>query len=395
MKVGLLARLILCCSILFYVSMAASEDISIIRKPKDIDKETLKEVEDAVKGFQSPSNIDQLQGILKKQKEITTAENTKKILKDMLPAVAGDIKTPAVQKAPSESPKKDGQEVYVLISFSMPKQSIQNLIKDAVKLNKESSKNIVLVLKGFIDGDLKATIKELYNITKDKGFLEGVPLEIDPNKFDGVKEVPIFISSNGKLNGKLKGDVGLKFVLSKFDSELKDHGKYGNTYTVIEKDISEVIAQKQPEIEKRLQDKVKEIRKRAYIVSGFDGKFQHAKKDRTYYINPNIVLSNDIKDHTGKVLFPKGSIYKPSDYVSLGRYIIIDGSSNEQVKLALKDDYRKIIIIKGDIEELIKKYKRRFYAANETILEKFQIEKVPAIIEQEGDRIRVTEKAVN
>ena len=62
--------------------------------------------------------------------------------------------------------------------------------------------------------------------------------------------------------------------------------------------------------------------------------------------------------------------------------------------MALTGDYRKVMIISGDVEKLATKHHKQFWFVTDAILERFKIKRVPLIFEQEGKLIRVTEKAL-
>jgi hypothetical protein len=64
------------------------------------------------------------------------------------------------------------------------------------------------------------------------------------------------------------------------------------------------------------------------------------------------------------------------------------------VEFALKGDFKKIILISGDLERLIKTHGKPFYLANDELIERFRIMRVPAVIEGEEGYVRVTEKAL-
>jgi conjugal transfer pilus assembly protein TraW len=74
---------------------------------------------------------------------------------------------------------------------------------------------------------------------------------------------------------------------------------------------------------------------------------------------------------------------------------VIDGRDNKQVQLALRGNYKKIILTSGDIQALTQKYKTIFYFINDILIERFKLTHVPAILEQEGRLLRVTEKVIN
>jgi len=60
--------------------------------------------------------------------------------------------------------------------------------------------------------------------------------------------------------------------------------------------------------------------------------------------------------------------------------------------MALSGGYRTMMIISGDLSKLITKHRKRFWFAPDEVLDKFRIRRVPAIIEQEGKLVRITEK---
>jgi hypothetical protein len=96
------------------------------------------------------------------------------------------------------------------------------------------------------------------------------------------------------------------------------------------------------------------------------------------------------------VIFAKGSTFNPADFVPLtGRYIFIDGNDEKQVSYALSRKFRKIILTAGDFAELTRKHRHKFYLVNDDLIEKIRLTHVPAILEQEGRHLRVTEKALN
>ena len=137
-----------------------------------------------------------------------------------------------------------------------------------------------------------------------------------------------------------------------------------------------------------------EIRKRMLVLTRYDGKFEHAKEEREYHINPKLILTEDILDPQGNTLFLEGTVFDPTKYVKLGRYVIIDGNSPKQVEFALKGDFKKIILISGNLEKLTRTYEKPFYFANDELIGRFKIRRVPAVIEGEGEYVKVTEKAL-
>ncbi len=332
-------------------------------------------------------------------------ESVKEALEKFRPAL--QVKAPGQNQAVEvlrplsnpEAPQFDcnpREKAYYFFSFSMPEESISLAIEDALRINKKCETKMILVVRGFIDNNLKATIRKLYSLMKEKPQGDW-PVTIDPPLFEKyhIPEVPTLLLEAGDKTGKIKGDLRIGAALEKLHRDPSDQGKYGATYSIKERDIREFIAAKREDLERRIGEKVKDLKSSAYLLSRYEGRFGQAKEDRAYYMDPSVILTEDIRDHEGRVVFPRGVSFNPAAYFPLGRYIILDGNSQKQVEFALKGEFKKMILMGGNISELSRKHKKRFYFANEAIIDRLKIARTPAIIEQEGEYIRVTEKSID
>lgn len=288
------------------------------------------------------------------------------------------------------SPKR----ILFFFSFSMPPDSLSRSLLEVMELRRQGH-NAVMVIRGFVQNDLKATMAAYNRLIKDADVQgKDLPINIDPplfRKYD-VNTVPVMIAEYEDIAGRVIGDVGLPYFLSKMEEEIGDHGKLGHTYPITEESFLDLIARKQPEIERKLKQRIEVKKKEMYVLKKHDGRYEKAREDRTYYIDPTWVAPEDVLDHEGKVVIPKGSRHNPAEYVQLGSHIIIDGNDPAQVRMALSGGYRTMMIISGDLSKLITKHRKRFWFAPDEVLDKFRIRRVPAIIEQEGKLVRITEK---
>ena len=76
------------------------------------------------------------------------------------------------------------------------------------------------------------------------------------------------------------------------------------------------------------------------------------------------------------------------------RYVFInynDKKQREWVKNEKinKDLTARIIITDGKVFDAIKEFEREVFYANDILIDKFKIEAVPSIVEQEQDRVKV------
>lgn len=348
-----------------------------IGMPKDLSPELIRKIEEAVKDFQKPLKKEEYQEIISRTKE--------EALKSL-------------NQGESKAEKRcgpDSDTLYYFFSFSMPEETILRAMREAVRINRECEERVALVLRGFVKNDLKATVSQFYKYLRKVG--GDIPVEVDPELFErfDVKEVPVIAQARDDDIALIRGDiVGLNYALSRFIEGFKDYGVYGKTYPIMEENILKVLASKQNEIEKKLRERIPEIKKRMLVLTKYDGRFEHVKEERVYYVNPKLILSDNILDHQGNILFTKGTVFDPSRFVKLGRYVIIDGNSRPQAEFAVKGDFRRIILVSGDLEKLTKTYKKPFYFANDPIIERFKIKRVPVVIEGDGEYVRVTEKAL-
>ena len=294
-----------------------------------------------------------------------------------------------------ESKVKEGKTVYYFFSFSMPEESLLNALRDALALRQQGL-NVVMVIRGFVNNNMRDTVAAFDKLMREGRINTDLPVDIDPPLYEkyGVTRVPVIVSVSRKGTGKMIGDIGIPYALSRFDNKIKNYGTEGHTYHIVEEDFMKVIAVKQPFIEQQVRERIKDLMKEMYVLKKHDGRFEKATENRDYYVDPSMILTDDVLDHEGKVLFAKGTVFNPTDHVRLDRYIIIDGNDPEQVKFALSGKYRKIMIISGNVAKLTTKHRKMFWFAPDDVLSRFQIRRVPAIFEQEGRYVRVSEKAI-
>ncbi len=377
-----------------WIVEAYSFDYSEIVKPNELDQKVCQDVKNAVNGFQ--------------QVNIKSARNSARQFSDpssitITPDEQGkttiNYSNTSAEYSVDNNEQTKKRQLYYFFSFSMPERELEQALHDAINLG-EKNEDVILVLRGLVKNDFKVTIKAFHDLKESTGLFDvDFPVELNPELFQeyAIEKVPtvVYLSEDGA--GRISG-VSIPYAFSRFSEELKDYGKYGNTYPVEEDDLLQLIQTriKLPEYQNKMKKMLSKIGKNIYNLNKYDGYFSKAEEDTTYYINPELVLEEDIVDHKGNVLFSKGTVFNPADYVPLtGKYIFIDGKDNDQVLYALAGDFRKIILTSGDLLELSKKHRHRFYFINDSLIERFQIKRVPSILEQEGRLLRVSEKSIN
>jgi len=183
----------------------------------------------------------------------------------------------------------------------------------------------------------------------------------------------------------------------------KDLGKVGETYPIKEMDLLDFIQtrlkqmQQSGELEKinnQIIAKAKTRFDRPIAVKGL----LPTKTTRQWFIDPSIMLKDDITDIQGKVIVKAGTIVNPLTHVSLkSTFIFYDADSKAQVAWAIRQDKRlngktKLILINGSIIEQAKLFKRRvLFDQNGMLVKKFELKHTPAIVSQEGLKLKIEE----
>ena len=183
-------------------------------------------------------------------------------------------------------------------------------------------------------------------------------------------------------------------------------GTIGPTYPVAEKNLLDVIMARlrAKEASGELKRHEQEARDRAaYAVINprpVDG-LRRAQAARTFYFDPTFTLQSNVVDSTGAVLFPAGTRKNPLEVVSLSKHLLFfDARDPGQVTRAreLIEHYQgkvKPILVGGSYLDLMKRWNKPvFYDQEGTLVRKFGIAAVPAIVSQEGQRLRIDEVPV-
>ena len=183
-------------------------------------------------------------------------------------------------------------------------------------------------------------------------------------------------------------------------------GTIGPTYPVAEKNLLDVIMARlrAKEASGELKRHEQEARDRAaYAVNNprpVDG-LRRAQAARTFYFDPTFTLQSNVVDSAGAVLFPAGTRKNPLEVVSLSKHLLFfDARDPRQVARAreLIEHYQgkvKPILVGGSYLDLMKRWNKPvFYDQDGTLVRKFGIVAVPAIVSQEGQRLRIDEVPV-
>ncbi|MHC0026562.1 type-F conjugative transfer system protein TraW [Enterobacter vonholyi] len=188
----------------------------------------------------------------------------------------------------------------------------------------------------------------------------------------------------------------------------KDMGTWGELYPVAEEDMLTTIQTRLKAMEnsgemareqEAFKQRVIENTLRPKPVQGL----HIAQENSTHYIDPSLTVSEDLKDHEGRVFARKGQVINPLDTVPFTETLYFIDADNPQQLTWMKAQkpgtltYR-VILVNGDIREATKALDTRIYFDQDgTLSRKFELKAIPARVTMAEDkrRLRVDTFAIN
>ena len=186
-----------------------------------------------------------------------------------------------------------------------------------------------------------------------------------------------------------------------------DLGVIGPTYEISEPHLLQMIEQRLREKERsgelgRLEE---EARKRGIAtvknpppVTGL----RPTDTMRTFYFDPSFTLDRNVLGPQGELLFAAGTRKNPLEVVSLSRHLLFfDARNPRQVGrarqlIALYQGRVKPILVGGSYLDLMQSWHVPVYYDQQGLLtRRLGITQVPALVSQEGLRLRIDELAVS
>ena len=171
----------------------------------------------------------------------------------------------------------------------------------------------------------------------------------------------------------------------------------GPTYPITEPDLLTEIERRaaaaQPKFEAMVRSKAPESH------SGFQSvPLPAATKDESRLFDPTYTLPHDIRNDKGEVLYPAGTKVNPYTKVRMpGRFIVIGPNQKDFEwldQVAKPVDADKILLAGGNVAVVRRTRRKNVFVLDERGVERLGLRAVPAIVQQEGLMLRVTEYAL-
>lgn len=183
----------------------------------------------------------------------------------------------------------------------------------------------------------------------------------------------------------------------------KDFGMQGTVFEIKETPIFEMIRNRLRTMEAAGEiDAMNETFKKK-VIAGVNrpppvGGLGTVTEDSFYMFDPSIVIQEDIDDGRGNLIAEAGQVINPLDHVPLDeRLLFIDGDIPDHIELAkaLRAKHNgkiKVIFTKGAPLEAMKDNGFRiWFDQGGAMVRRFEIDKVPALVEQDDRMLRVSE----
>lgn len=182
-----------------------------------------------------------------------------------------------------------------------------------------------------------------------------------------------------------------------------DLGTIGPLYPIAEPHLLDDIRQRLQEKERSGELKRLEQQARARGVNAVShpkpvAGVRPAETARTFYFDPSFTLDRNVFDDKGQLLFAAGTRKNPLEVVALSKHLLFfDARDQRQVArarelIAFYQGRAKPILVGGSYLDLMKAWRLRVYYDQQGLLtRRLGITQVPAIVSQEGLRLRIDE----
>ena len=183
----------------------------------------------------------------------------------------------------------------------------------------------------------------------------------------------------------------------------EDLGVIGKVYQITERDLIEAMKDRLRQMEKSGELARKQTEYKNRVISGIEHPnpipgIKTTEVASTHYYDPSMIVDRDIVTAEGKLMYPRGTKVNPLDYIGWNTYLLfVDGRDQKQLDSSKRimdtsDKPVKLVLVAGEPLNLMRKWKKQMYYDQGGILtRRFAITQVPAMVRQEGRRLRIDE----
>lgn len=177
----------------------------------------------------------------------------------------------------------------------------------------------------------------------------------------------------------------------------KNLGVMGEVYPIKEsdllQDLQQQISAKKSEFQKQWSANMQQAMDRPAPLG-----LSKAKQCRTWFFNPAIKMPFTVRDQAGKAILTHNEAINPLYNYSLNEALLFyDADDVTQVRWAQKmsqtlKGHCKLILVGGSVNEQMQLFHQAVYFDQQgKLVERFQLQHVPAVITQEGKQLKISE----
>ncbi len=207
------------------------------------------------------------------------------------------------------------------------------------------------------------------------------------------------------MNITLRSLLFIAFIFTAGSAFGANLGVYGQVFPIAEPDFLDFIHQRLEELQQSGQIAQMENNFKANVIAHtlrptpISG-ITTINSNQILYYDPTFTLPQDITDNQGNLIAPKGTKINPLAKITFNEALIfIDADDPLQVKMAKSaSDYYlyqgklvKIILVEGDMRAAGNALGRVYFDQDGVITRKLGIAHVPAVVTQEGLKLRIDE----
>lgn len=291
----------------------------------------------------------------------------------------------------------------LFISFSLGETALKGIFAEASGLD-----DVLLVLRGpQPQQKLPDLFRDLKRLLKDVDPLPNIV--IDPARFQrwGVTSVPeMVIEEQGNATLRVQGVTSLSWLKTKQETlRLGDLGRLGAVYPIAEIDLLTEIKRRLAGInwtEKKHQALARFWKNRHFEI------LPTATENQDRSIDLTVTAPRDLRSPNGTLIITAGQTVNPLDQLAFGLCVIVfDATEKKQIEtarhLTCKDKQARPMYLATQVpredgwavlKTLETTLQLPVYLLTPDVRHRFQLQHVPALIEQAGNRLMVRERTV-
>jgi len=307
-------------------------------------------------------------------------------------------------KAQSPASNDNSKPLRVMfISFSLGDSVLKGIFQEA-----SGQDDVLLVLRGpKPQQKLPGLFAELKPLLKD---IDPVPnIVIDPTRFQkwAVTSVPdIVVEDHGKVSLRVKGVTSLAWLKSRQEAGRHgDLGRFGAIYAIAEIDLLDAIKHRLAAMDwpqKQQQAIARFWEQRRFEV------LPVARENRDRLIDLSVTAPRDLMTPDGNLIIHAGQTVNPLDKLAFRLCLMVfDATAKIQVESvrqwSCRDQKARVLYLATQLprqagwdglKTLETTLKAPVYLLTPDVHQRFQLQAVPALVEQSGNRVVVRERKV-